>query len=248
VSAAGLSAEWIEPPNMESGVILYLHGGCYALGSINSHRELISRIARSAKVCTLALNYRLAPENPCPAGLDDATSTYQWLITQGFDPSQIILAGDSAGGGLALAVLLALCDAGKTFPAGAVCISPWTDLAMTGASIQSKANFDCILNPGVLTNYAKAYSGEFDRTSPLISPFYADLKDLPPLLIQVGTDEVLLDDAVRFAQKAESAGVNVTLEIYNKMFHVFHTVPFLPETKRAPGKISEFVSKNIKNL
>ena len=143
----GLPAEWIEAPGADLGVMLYLHGGAYALGSINTHREFVARLARATNMRGLAIDYRLAPEHPFPAALEDATTAYGWLLTQGYTPSQIIVAGDSAGGGLALATLVALRDAGQPLPAGAVCISPCTDLALTGASIQDKAPVDPILDP-----------------------------------------------------------------------------------------------------
>jgi monoterpene epsilon-lactone hydrolase len=245
VSADGVAAEWIEAPGADLGVILYLHGGAYALGSIDTYREFVARMVRATSMGGLAINYRLAPEHPFPAALEDATSAYGWLLAQGVDPSRIIIAGDSAGGGLALAALVVLRDAGNPLPAGAVCLSPWTDLTLSGASIQSKAHVDCILDADSLEVYAKLYAGERDLASPLISPLFADLSDLPPLLIQVGTDEILLDDAMRCAAGARQMGVDVTLEIWDEMFHVFQLVPFLPETKKAAGHITEFVSQNL---
>ena len=244
--AGGVPAEWIEAPDPGPGLILYLHGGAYALGSINTHREFVARLASAAGERCLVLNYRLAPEHPYPAALEDAIAAFHWLQTQDYDPSQIIIAGDSSGGGLALAILLALRDAGEPLPAGAVCISPWTDLAATGASIKSKANVERILDPGSLEKYAKYYASEQDLTNPLISPHYADLSGLPPILIQVGADEILLDDARRCAARAQEAGVTVTLEVWDEMFHVFQLVSFLPEAKEAVEHISEFVSRNFK--
>jgi acetyl esterase/lipase len=193
----------------------------------------------------LAINYRLAPEHPYPAALEDSIAAYHWLLTQGVDPSQIIIAGDSSGGGLVLVTMVTLRDAGEQLPAGAVCISPWTDLSLTGASIHQKSKLDPILNPTSLDMYAKFYAGEYELTSPLISPLYADLQELPPLLIQVGADEILLDDAIRLTEKARDARVDVTLEIWDEMFHVFQLIPFLPETKKAIGSIAEFVSQNL---
>jgi acetyl esterase/lipase len=245
VNAGGVPAEWIEAPDADREVILYLHGGAYALGSINVHRELVARLAHSTKMRALAINYRLAPEHPYPAALEDATTVYLWLLNEGVDPSKTIIAGDSAGGGLALAALVALRDAGEPLPAGAVCISPWTDLALAGASIQNKAKVDPILTPDDLKMYARYYAGEHELSSPLISPLYADLNDLPPLLIQVGTDEILLDDAVRCADKAREAGVDVTLEIWSEMFHVFQMIWLLAETKTAIRHIAEFVSQKL---
>ena len=245
VSADGVAAEWIEAPGADLGVILYLHGGAYALGSIDTYREFVARMARATSMVGLAINYRLAPEHPFPAALEDATAAYGWLLAQGVDPSRIIIAGDSAGGGLALAALVVLRDTGNPLPAGAVCLSPWTDLTLSGASIQSNADVDCILDADSLEVYAKLYAGEGDLASPLISPVFADLSDLPPLLIQVGTDEILLDDARRCAARARQMGVDVTLEIWDEMFHVFQLVALLPETKKAAGHITEFVSQNL---
>ncbi len=245
INVEGISAEWINAPDADLGVILYLHGGAYALGSINVHREFIARLALATKMRCLAINYRLAPEHPFPAALEDATAAYHWLLTQGVDPSQIIIAGDSAGGGLALVTMVTLRDAGEQLPAGAVCISPWTDLSLTGASIEQKSKLDPILNPTSLDMYAKYYAGEYELTSPLISPLYADLHELPPLLIQVGADEILVDDAIRLTEKARDARVDVTLEIWDEMFHIFQLIPFLPETKKAIGSIAEFVSQNL---
>jgi acetyl esterase/lipase len=245
VFADGVAAEWIEAPGADLGVILYLHGGAYALGSIDTYREFVARMARATSMVGLAINYRLAPEDPFPAALEDANTAYGWLLAQGVDPSRIIIAGDSAGGGLALAALVVLRDTGTPLPAGAVCLSPWTDLTLSGASIQSNAHVDCVLDADSLEVYAKLYAGERDLASPLISPLFADLSDLPPLLIQVGTDEILLDDAMRCAAGARQMGVDVTLEIWDEMFHVFQLVPFLPETKKAAGHITEFVSQNL---
>ena len=248
INADGISAEWISAPDADLGVILYIHGGAYALGSINVHREFIVRLVQATKIRCLAINYRLAPEHPFPAALEDATTIYGWLLNQGVDASQIIIAGDSAGGGLALGTMVTLRDNGEQLPSWAVCISPWTDLALTGASIQSKAKVDPILDLASLQMYARYYAGENELTSPLISPLYANLKGLPPLLIQVGTDEILLDDSTRFAEKARDAGVNVTLKIWDEMFHVFQLIPFLPETKKMVDSIAEFVSQNLISL
>ncbi len=246
LAVGDVPAEWISWRDPGPGVILYLHGGAYALGSINTHREFIARLASAARASCLALGYRLAPEHPYPAALEDGLTAYRWLLSHGYNPSQIILAGDSAGGGLALAMLLALRDASEPLAAGAICISPWTDLTATGASIQSKAKVDSILDPKSLARYARYYAGDRDLTDPLISPHYAELHGLPPLLIQVGSDEILLDDAQRFAERAQAAGVAVTLEVWQEMFHVFQLVPVLPEAKEALQHIGRFVTQNVK--
>jgi acetyl esterase/lipase len=206
--------------------------GAYALGSIETHREFVSRLARASGMRALLIDYRLAPEHPFPAALEDAVAAYHWLIAQGFEASRVLIAGDSAGGGLALAALLALKDAGEGLPAGAVCISPWTDLSSTAESIRTKARVDVVLNPDTLEIYAWRYAGEHDLRSPLISPLYADLSGLPPLLIQVGSDEILLDDATRLAARAREVGVEVTLRVWPEMFHVLPLVPLSGGRKR----------------
>ena len=241
----GISAEWIEGSIANAGVILYLHGGAYALGSVNSHRDLITRLAVITQSKVLAINYRLAPEHPFPAALEDAVAAYRWLLAQGFDPARISIAGDSAGGGLTLATLIFLRDAQDPLPAGAVCISPWVDLALTGGSIRQNTDADPILNPERLERYATYYAGDHAKTFPLISPLYADLKHLPPLLIQVGTDEILLDDALRITENARQAGVEVALETWEGMFHVFQIISFLPETQKALEHIAGFLSQKM---
>ena len=252
VRVEGVPAEWIEAPGTDAGTpgaspgaLLYLHGGAFALGSIGIFREWVARLARATSTPALLIDYRLAPEHPYPAALEDATAAYLWLLREGIAPSEIILAGDSAGGGLALSTLVGLRDAGRPLPAGAVCISPWTDLALTGSSIQDKACVDPILTPGGLETYAGYYAGTVKRTDPLLSPLYADWQGLPPLLIQVGSEEILLDDAVRTAAKARAAGVDVKLETWEGMFHVFHMLAFLPETTRALASIAGFVSQRL---
>jgi len=241
IDMEGVPAEWIAAPGADSGVILYLHGGAYTLGSINTARELAARLARATNTRALAVEYRLAPEHPYPAAIEDALTVYHWLLKE-VSHSRIIIAGDSAGGGLALAMLVALRDAGQPLPAGAVCLSPWTDLTLSGSSIQSKAAADPILDADSLAVYARYYAGEHALTSPLLSPLYADFRVLPPLLIQVGTEEILLDDAVSCADNAREAGVDVTLEIWDEMFHLFQMLPFLRETKKAVEHIAAFVS------
>lgn len=242
LSVNDIPAEWISLAQATAGVMLYLHGGAYCLGSVNASRDLIARLVEATNHKALAIDYRLAPENPFPAALEDAISAYRWLLAQNVDPARIIFAGDSAGGGLAIATLVALRDAGQPLPAGAICISPWTDLALTGASIQSKAAVDPILDAASLVRYARDYAGGAPLTSPLISPLYADLAGLPPLLLQAGTDEILLDDATRLADRARQAGVAVTLETWAGLCHVFPAVPFLPETTQAMAQVARFVA------
>ena len=246
-SADGITAEWIAAPDARSGMMLYLHGGGYALGSISTHREIVSRLSRATSMRALLIAYRLAPEHPFPAALEDTLTAYRRLLKQGHDPSRIIIAGDSAGGGLTLAALVALRDASEPLPAGAIIMSPWTDLAHTGASIESKKDADPVLTLESSRMHAQYYAGENALDNPLISPLYADFSGLPPLLIQVGSDEILLDDAVRCAEKAKAAGVDVTLEVWEGMFHVFQLVPNLPESKTAVANIARFTTRVLKS-
>jgi acetyl esterase/lipase len=243
VSAGGVPAEWIVPPNAANDrVILYLHGGGYVMGSINTHRAMIARIARASEAKALALNYRMAPEDPFPTAVDDATAAYRWLLAQGYKPGKIVISGDSAGGGLTLATLLALRDAGTPLPAAAVPISPWADLEGTGASIETRAAADPMVDKAGLLRMAQMYAGDSDPKNPLISPIYADYKGLPPMLIQVGDAEILLDDSTRVAERARAAGVKVELEAYPEMFHVWHVfAKILPEGQQAIDRIGEYV-------
>jgi monoterpene epsilon-lactone hydrolase len=240
-----ISAEWISCSPAVDGVILYLHGGAYSLGSINVHREYLARLALSTRVKVLAINYRLAPEHPFPAALEDSVTTYHWLLEQGYASSRIVIAGDSAGGGLTVSTLLSIRDAGDPLPACAICISPWLDLTFPGKSIKTKAINDSILNFDQLEIYAKYYAGDFDRNLPLISPAFADLKGLPPLLIHVGTNEILLGQAIQFVENARIFGVDVTLETWEGMFHVFQILSFLPETHKSLDQITTFISTNF---
>lgn len=242
----GVAGEWFLPVAPGAGVILYLHGGAYVLGSVASHREFLVRLANATRAKVLAIEYRLAPEHPFPAALDDAVSAYRWLLTQGLSPADLLLAGDSAGGGLALAALLALRDEGAPLPAGAICLSPWVDLALTGASVREKAHLDPILTAPSLEKCARLYAAGHALTAPLISPLYAALDGLPPLLILAGTDEILADDASRIAANARLAGVAVTLEVWEGLFHVFPITPFLPESREALARIAAFVTEALR--
>jgi acetyl esterase/lipase len=243
VDADGVRAEWIVPPGVIGDrVILYLHGGGYTMGSINSHRAMISRIARASNARALALDYRLGPEHPFPAAVEDVVTAYRWLLAQHYLPGRIVFAGDSAGGGLTLAALLAIRDMGEPLPAAAVPISPWTDLQGTGASVTTKAAKDPMVEMGSLTSSAKAYLGDQDARNPHASPLYGDFRGLPPMLIQVGEAEILLDDATRVAERAKAAGVEVDLEVWDEMIHVWHVfAKLLPEGQQAIDKIGKFV-------
>lgn len=244
-SVGDVPVEWVSDlQSSQERVILYFHGGAYFAGSLITHREFAAQLAKVTGFRVLLVDYRLAPENPYPAAVEDAIAAYRWLLTQGFSPDQIIIAGDSAGGGLSLATLVNLRDLGDAMPAGAFCISPWTDLALEGDSLVSKARVDFICTPQMLRTSAPMYYGAHNPKSPLISPLYADLTGLPPLLIHVGTEETLLDDAIRLAEAAEEAGVEVDLHIWPEMFHVFPLAGYMPETQAAMGMIKSFSQHN----
>ncbi len=243
VNAPVAPAEWLRPPSAEPGrVVLYLHGGGYVIGSPRSHRHLAAAIASAAGASALLLDYRLAPEHPYPAAVDDATAAYRWLLDQAIAPARIVIAGDSAGGGLTVATLLALREAGVPLPAGGVCISPWVDLTCGGASYATKAAADPIVRRDGVEQMARAYLGATPPRTPLASPLFADLRGLPPLLIHVGSDEVLLDDAVQLAERSRAAGVDASLEVYERMIHVWHWfLPMLDEAQTAVDAIGRFV-------
>ena len=247
VDAGGVSAEWIMTPQATAErVIFYLHGGGYAIGSVKTHRELISRISRAAGARALAINYRLAPEHPFPAAVEDATTAYRWLLENGVEPARIVIAGDSAGGGLTVATLVALRDAGDPLPAAGVCLSPWVDLEGIGESMTARAEVDPMVQRDGLLAMAKAYLGDANPRLPLAAPLYADLTGLPPLLIQVGTAETLLDDSTRLAERARSAGVDVVLEPWEDMIHVWHLfASMLPEGQQAVDRIGEFIRERV---
>jgi phosphinothricin tripeptide acetyl hydrolase len=244
-SADDRPALWVDPPNVRrEGAILYLHGGVYLLGSPQAYRSLASAIAVEAGMRVLLLDYRLAPEHPFPAAVEDAQAVYHWLLAQGLAPQQVVIAGDSAGGGLAMALLLALRDGGKPLPAAAVCLSPWADLLAGGGSRVSQAKSDHVLTTADLHRSAALYLAGADAQAPLASPVYGDLTGFPPLLIQAGSDEVLLDDAIRLAEKAQAAGVDVSLEVWPGMFHVWQMVSvFVPEGRQAIAGIGRFIDR-----
>jgi acetyl esterase/lipase len=246
VHVDGVPAEWVHVPTASAErVVLYVHGGAYVIGSLNTHRDLAGRISRAAAARVLNVDYRLAPEHPHPAAVEDATAAYRWLLDQAVAPERIVIAGDSAGGGLTVATLLALRDARVPLPAGGVCISPWVDLTCGGASYATKADADPIVTRAGVAQMAQAYLGATPPRTPLASPLFADLRGLPPLLIQVGTDEVLLDDAVQLADRAKAAGVETTLEVHDRMIHVWHWfLPMLDEAQTAVDTIGRFVRRH----
>jgi len=247
VSADGVPGEWVSAEGASSdATIYYLHGGGHAIGSIESHRGLISRISKASGARAFAIDYRLAPENPYPAGLEDSVKVYRWLLAHGIPPSRIVIAGDSAGGNLALATLLALKDAGEPLPAATVLLSPWTDLTGSGDSMQTRADVDPMImaDPAHLT--ARQYAGDTPLDHPLVSPLFGDLSGLPPMLIHVGDYELLLDDSTRLADRAKQAGVDVTLEVWPEMIHVWHFfAPMVPEATEAIEVIGKFIRSHV---
>jgi acetyl esterase/lipase len=222
VEFGGVAAEWsIARGSDPSRVLMFLHGGGYCSGSIVSHRRLVTEAGRAAGVRTLAVAYRLAPENPFPAALDDAKAAWRFLLDQAYAPASIVVGGDSAGGNLTLELIASLRDAGEGLPTCAWLISPWTDLTMSGETLASKDAVDPLIHKAYLQELANAYLAGTDAKDPRVSPLYADLRGLPPLLIQVGSAETLLADATRLAEKAGAADVAVTLEIWPDMIHAW---------------------------
>lgn len=232
VDAGGVRAEWVDPPTVASPAptLLYFHGGGYGMGSINTIRPLVSQLAVATSARVLSVDYRLAPEHPCPAAVDDAVAAYRWLLDQGTDPATVAFGGDSAGGGLTVAALVAAKAQGLPMPAAGVCISPWVDMTLTSPSLERNVPTDPEVDLAMLGQWAEMYLAGADPRDPLASPVFADLRGLPPLLIQAGAAEALEDDAVSLAVAAQGAGVAVTLELYEDMIHVWHAfAPRLPE-------------------
>jgi monoterpene epsilon-lactone hydrolase len=219
----GVPGEWSSAPSSDAArVLMFFHGGGYCSGSILSHRRMATEAGRAARMRTLAVGYRLAPEHPFPAALEDVLTAWRFVRKQGVAASQIAVGGDSAGGGLTVALIIRLRDANENLPACAWLVSPWTDLTMAGSTLASKDAFDPIIHKGYLDELADAYvPAGIHRNDPLVSPLYADLSGLPPILIQVGSAETLLDDATRFAAAAGAADVPVTLEIWPHMIHAW---------------------------
>jgi acetyl esterase/lipase len=244
----GIQMTWLKTPDViEDRVIMYLHGGTYFAGSFKTHKDLIQRLSRESRCRVLALEYGLAPEHPFPEGLNDTIKTYEWLINdKKIHPNRIIFAGDSAGGGLAIATLLKLRDLNKPLPAAVVCLSPWTDLTFQSDSYYDNKILDPRITLDGLMFGVGLYVGDNDPRNPYISPIYGDLNGLPPLLIHVGTTEKLLDDSIRLADNAKKAGVDVTLKIWQDMIHVFQVYAVLiPEGNESIREIGIFIQNKI---
>lgn len=247
VDAGGVPAEWVSAPGVAADrALIVFHGGGYVSGSLRTERALAGRLARATGVRALSVDYRLAPEHPFPAAVEDALAAYRWLVAQGVAPGQVAVAGISAGGGLALALLLALRDAGETPPVCAVLISPFTDLTCSAPSYESRAAAEPILSARWLRECAAWYLAGQDPRAPLASPRFADLHGLPPLLIDVGDAELLLDDATGVAESARAAGVEVTCTVWPGMYHIFHgAAGVLPEAQIALDRIGAFVAQAV---
>ncbi|MFW9848316.1 MAG: alpha/beta hydrolase [Candidatus Thorarchaeota archaeon] len=243
-----VGVEWISHRESETdSVIFYIHGGGYVSGNLAISRYFIAQFIQRTKIPFLIVDYGLSPEHPFPQGLDDATSIYEWLLkTRGVQSDNVVFFGESAGGGLVLSTLVNLRRKNLDLPAAAVCLSPWTDLADTGESMNSNVDIDPSLSPEETRFLAKQYIGDNDPKNPLISPLYAELHELPPLFIQVGTAEIILDDSLRLAEKAKMDGVEVTLDVWKDMPHVF-TIYFqyAPESRKGIDRICEFITQHI---
>ena len=246
----GIDAEWLRPKAApDSKVLLYLHGGAYLIGSCRTHRQMVSHIARAAGINALVPEYRLAPEHRFPAAIEDAVGIYRSLLTEGFKPGDIFIAGDSAGGGLTIATLLSLRHAGVPLPAAAVLLSPFLDVSASGESATTRADQDPWFDPSDLAVVADNYCDDADDLkNPLVSPVFANVAGLPPTLIQVGDDEILLSDSTRFAALMEEAGLEVQLEIWPEMWHVFQLlVGKMPESRMAIRKIGAYLHERLKS-
>jgi epsilon-lactone hydrolase len=247
VVAGTVPAEWVRAANVATDkVILHLHGGGYTKCSCNTSRLTAAQISAASACSVLVIDYRLAPEHPFPAALEDAAAAYRWLLDQGFEPENIVLLGDSAGGGLGVSTLVTLVANGDKLPCAAVLLSPWADLTGSGESMTTRADADPWMTERECRTSAELYAAGADLGHPLISPLFADLSGLPPLLIQVGTDEILRDDSLRLAENAKGAGVDVTLDVWEGMWHVWHYfAPQLPEGVQAIEKVGEFVQARL---
>lgn len=247
VDAGGVPAEWTRAEaSSDDRNLLYLHGGGYVVGSPRTHRNLVGRLAKASGARALSVDYRLAPEHPHPAAVDDAVAAWRWLLEQGADPARAAIGGDSAGGGLTVAALVAIRDRGLPLPAAAICLSPWVDLEGLGESMTARAEADPMVQKDGLLEMARLYLDGQDPRTPLAAPLYADLAGLPPMRIQVGTAETLYDDAVRLAERARAAGVDVTLEPWDDMIHVWQAfVGMLPEADAAIDRLGDFLRKHL---
>ena len=245
VGAGGVPAEMMSMENSDPNrVLIYVHGGGYVIGSVRTHRVLMSKLVKSSGGKVLGLEYRMGPENPFPAAVEDTVAAYRWLLSQGYDPAKISIAGDSAGGGLTVAALVALRYLGEPMAGAGVCFSAWVDMEGIGNSMTTNAEVDPVVQKEGLEFMAQNYIGDRDRRTPLAAPLYADLHGLPPMLLQVGGAETLLDDSTRLSDKLKEARVPVDLEVWDDMFHVWQAyAPILPEGQRAIDRAGEFLKE-----
>lgn len=244
---APLPTEWVTSERAEhERVVLHLHGGAYLMGSAKTHRGMAAVLSRVARARVAVPDYRLAPEHRFPAALDDAVASYRWLVDDhGIAPSRIAVSGDSAGGGLAISLMVRLREEGAPLPACYVGMSPWTDLAGTGDSMTAMNGVDPWLRADLVVPAARGYVGpDFDLDHPLVSPLYADLHDLPPMLVHSGTEEILYDDGRRLVERAREAGVEASFAAFDGLWHVFQAFPGLPETRRSLREIGAFIRRH----
>ena len=243
----GLYAEWLTPKNnMDGKLLLYLHGGAYVVGGCDMHRQMVSHIARAGRIRTLIPEYRLAPEHKFPAAIEDAVAVYKSLLDMGINAKDIVFGGDSAGGGLVVATLLSLRDAGEPLPAAAVLLSPFLDVTGSGKSMQSRADQDPWFDPEHLSLVADHYCEEHQQRFPLVSPVFADVEGLCPMFIQVGDDEILLSDSERIADECVAAGIDVKIEVWPEMWHVFQMfVRKMPEATAAVAKMGQYIQSRF---
>ncbi|MEM7105446.1 MAG: alpha/beta hydrolase [Bacteroidota bacterium] len=239
----GIKVEWFIPNEVNhKKVLVYFHGGGYAIGSLDTHRALAAKIAEDGKFKVITVDYRLAPEHPYPAALEDAVSVYQWMLENGYYGYQLFVGGDSAGGGLTMALLLALKKKNIPMPSAAVLLSPWLDLTGTNDSIQKKKKKEIILDSTKIAEFGKWYAGDLPLDHADLTPLKADLSDLPPILIHVSSDEILLDDSLKLVESARNAGVEVTIDIWKRQLHVWHIAwQYLPEARKAIIKIGDYI-------
>ena len=240
---AGIACEWLIPPGCDNAPVLYyLHGGAYLMGSPATHRKMVSHIAKAAGVRALLPDYSLAPEKPFPAGLNDCLAVYRQLLETGVSANGIVISGDSAGGGMSMATMLSLRDAGDPLPAAAVLLSPWLDLTGRGESGITRAEEDPWFRVDDMMDIASMYQPDGDLTNPLVSPVFADANGLPPMLIQVGDHEILLSDSTRLTGNITAAGGEVSLKVWPEMWHVFQFfIGQMPESKRAIIDIGDYI-------
>jgi len=244
VSIKGINGEWVVPKNVDSSrTLYYIHGGGFYAGSLNTHRTAVARFASALGIRAFHIDYRLAPEHPFPAAVEDCVSIYKWLIESGISSKSILIGGESAGATLTLNTLTACRD---QLPAGALCLCPLTDFAFASESMINQAENELFYTLTELEWIRQIYAGDQDPKNPDLSPIYANLKEVPPLLIHTTDSEMLLDDAVRLNIKAQTEGVNVELKVWNGLFHGFHLLPFLPESKTALQEIAAFSKRILK--